>query len=98
MRRTLLAVAIAVAGLNGAVADEWVVEAHYPNHAVLARAAAQFGHVIVDDKRGVLRVATNEDGIRALTNAGLEVDIDEVATAKLRTETQRVAAARARVA
>lgn len=98
MRRTLLAVAIAVAGVNSAVADEWVVEAHYANHAVLARAAARFGHVIVDDSRGVLRVSTDEDGIRALTAAGLNVGIDEVATAKLRVETQRVAAARARIA
>ena len=84
MRRTLLAVAIAVAGLNTAMADEWFVEAHYPDHAALARAAAHFQHVIVDDSRNVLRVDTNEAGIDALQAAGLDVSIDAAATAKLR--------------
>lgn len=84
MRRTLLAVAIAVAGLNMAAADEWFVEAHYPDHAALARAAAHFQHVIVDDSRSVLRVDTDEAGIEALQAAGLDVSIDSAATAKLR--------------
>ena len=98
MRTTLLAVAIAVAGPNTAAAAEWVVEAHYPDHAALARAAARFGHVIVDDRRSVLRVATDERGMQALADAGLDVGIDEAATAKLRANTQRVADARARIA
>ena len=89
MRTTLLAVAIAVAGPNTAAAAEWVVEAHYPDHAALARAAARFGHVIVDDRRSVLRVATDERGMQALADAGLDVGIDEAATAKLRANTQR---------
>ena len=98
MRTILLAVVIAVAGLDTAMADEWVVEAHYPDTASLARAAVKFQHVIVDAKRGVLRVATDESGMRALAEAGLDVGIDEAATAKLRADTQRVAAARSRIA
>lgn len=83
MRRTLLAVAIAVAGLNTATAHDWVVEAHYPDNAALGRAAANFQHVIVDAKRHVLRVDTDEGGIRMLEDAGLGVNIDEAATATL---------------
>jgi murein tripeptide amidase MpaA len=83
MRRTLLAAAIAVAGLNTAAAREWVVEAHYPDSAALARAAAQFQHVIVDAKRNVLRVNTDEGGMRTLEDAGLDIGIDEAASAKL---------------
>lgn len=83
MRRTLLAVAIAVAGLNTALAQEWVVEAHYPDNAALGRAAANFQHVIVDAKRQVLRVDTDEGGIRLLEDAGLSVSIDQAASAKL---------------
>jgi carboxypeptidase T len=98
MRGILFAAAIAVVTLNTALADEWIVEAHYQDHAALARAAALFGHVIVDDSRGVLRVSTDDNGMRALTDAGLKVDIDEAATAKLRANTQRVATARARIA
>jgi hypothetical protein len=33
MRRTVLAAAIALAGLNTAAAAEWVVEASYPDQA-----------------------------------------------------------------
>lgn len=83
MRKTLLAVAIAVAGLNSASATEWVVEARYPDAAALARAAAQFQHVIVDAKRSVLRVNTDDGGIGILEDAGLGVSIDQAATAKL---------------
>ncbi|MEO7432166.1 MAG: M14 family zinc carboxypeptidase [Dokdonella sp.] len=83
MRRTLLAVAIVVAGLNSAAAEEWVVEAHYPDNAALARAAAHFQHVIVDGKRSTLRVATGDRGIAALEEAGLGVSIDQSATATL---------------
>ncbi len=85
MRGTLLAVAvIAIATMNSAGAEEWVVEAHYPDTAALTRAAARFQHVIIDAKRNVLRVDTNEGGIRALEDAGLTVGIDQAATAKLR--------------
>ncbi|MEP7042537.1 MAG: M14 family zinc carboxypeptidase [Dokdonella sp.] len=98
MRRVLLVLAIAFAGTHAAVAAEWVVEAKYPDHAALARAAARFGHIIVDDQRSVLRVATDEGGIRALEGAGLTVSIDQAATARLTVETERVAAARARIA
>ncbi|HEY0180967.1 MAG TPA: M14 family zinc carboxypeptidase [Dokdonella sp.] len=98
MRKTLLAAALVLAGVRTAAADEWVVEASYPDAAALARAAKRFEHVIVDAKRGVLRVATNERGIQALEDAGLGVGIDVAATARLQANEARVAAAREAVA
>lgn len=83
MRPLLLAVALASCCLNSARAEEWVVEARYPDHAALARAAARFQHAIVDDKRGVLRVETDDAGMTRLRDAGLEVGIDVVASARL---------------
>lgn len=84
MRLRLLAVAVLLAHSGAACADQWVVEAHYSDHAALARAAARFQHVIVDEKRSVLRVDTGDRGIQALEEAGLQVSIDEAATARLR--------------
>ncbi len=84
MHKTLLVAAIAIAGLNTAVADEWVVEAHYSDTAALTRAAANFQHVIVDAERHTLRVDTDEGGIRQLEDAGLTVTIDTAETARLR--------------
>lgn len=84
MRRLAVVVAIFIVATAPALADEWVVEAHYPDHAALARAAANFQHVIVDDKRAVLRVTTDESGIDTLEDAGLVVSIDTAGTAKLR--------------
>lgn len=83
MRPSLLVVALAACCLNSARAEEWVVEARYPDHAALARAAARFQHVIVDDKRSVLRVETDDAGMRKLRDEGLDVTIDVVASAKL---------------
>jgi len=98
MLKSLLAAAVCLVLAAPALAEEWVVEAHYPDHAALARAAARFQHIIVDDSRGVLRVATSAEGVRALEDAGLGVSIDSAATARLQANTQRVEAARNRVA
>jgi hypothetical protein len=84
MRKTLLALAIAGAGMPVVHADEWFVEAHYPDHAALVRGAALFQHVIVDAERQVLRVDTDDDGIRRLEDAGLTVTIDAADTARMR--------------
>ncbi|MGB8379229.1 MAG: M14 family zinc carboxypeptidase [Rhodanobacteraceae bacterium] len=83
MRRFVLGCAISLAAAHAAAATEWVVEAHYNDRAALISAASRFQHVIVDDKRHVLRVATNEQGIDALENAGLTVEIDQAASARL---------------
>ena len=83
MRKSLLAAAIAVAMVRPALATEWVVEAHYPDSAALARAAARFEHVIVDAKRQMLRVDTDEAGMEALQQAGLTVTIDTPASSRL---------------
>ncbi|MBN8727583.1 MAG: hypothetical protein J0H15_07745 [Xanthomonadales bacterium] len=84
MRKLLLALAIIAAPWCAAQADEWVVEAHYPDQAALIRASSKFQHVDVDAARQVLRVDTDEAGIAVLEEAGLEVRIDVAATAELR--------------
>lgn len=84
MRKTLLALAIAGAGMSAAHADEWFVEAHYPDHAALVRGAALFQHVMVDAGRQVLRVDTDDDGIQQLEDAGLSVSVDAGDTARMR--------------
>jgi hypothetical protein len=84
MRKTLLAVVIATAGMNAAHADSWFVEAHYPDSAALARAAAHFQHIRVDAQRQVMQVDTDEAGIAKLEQAGLDVAIDTAGTARLR--------------
>lgn len=84
MRLSLLALALAACCVNPARAEEWVVEARYPDRAALARAAARFQHVIVDQQRQILRVDTDEAGMRALEDAGLDVTIDAGETARLR--------------
>jgi hypothetical protein len=84
MRKTLLALAIAGVTVPVAHADEWFVEAHYPDHAALVRGAALFQHVMVDAGRQVLRVDTDDDGIRQLEDAGLSVSVDAGDTARMR--------------
>jgi len=84
MRKSLLAAAIAIAAANPAAADEWFVDAHYPDQAALIRAAALFQHVIVDAKTQTLRVDTDDAGIAALEEAGLTVTINQADTARLR--------------
>ena len=96
MRKILLGILAVLAVSEAARAEEWVVEAHYGDRAALQRAASRFQHVIVDQTRNVLRVATNEHGIDALESAGLTVSIDAAATAKLRAFKAGVEAAAAR--
>ena len=85
MHRLLLTIALVLAtGLPTAQAEEWMVEAHYPDHAALIRATSKLQHAIVDTERHVLRVDADESGIAALRAAGLSVSIDMVGTAQLR--------------
>lgn len=88
MRKQFLAVAVAAVCIGPPAAPAappaaWVVEARYPDRAALQRAAANFQHLVVDRKRGVLRVETDGDGIRALEDAGLAVAVDLAASARL---------------
>lgn len=83
MRPSLLAFAVAACVLSPARAEEWVVEARYPDRATLARASARYEHVIVDDARHVMRVETSDEGVRKLQELGLEVTVDVVASARL---------------
>ncbi|MCK9539069.1 hypothetical protein, partial [Dokdonella sp.] len=84
MRNLVLAASLALLASQSAVADEWMVEAHYPDRAALIRATAHFQHAIVDANRQVLRVDTDERGIELLEQAGLAVSIDSAGTAQLR--------------
>ncbi|WP_300619195.1 hypothetical protein [Dokdonella sp.] len=81
MKKALLVSALALAGVPSLHAEEWVVEARYPDRAALARVAARFQHVAVDPERRVLRVDTDDAGIRRLEAEGLSVSIDVAATA-----------------
>ena len=83
MRKSLLGIFIGVAIAQVAHADPWVIEASYQDRAALQRASRHFEHVIVDKKRSLLRIDTNEKGIAALEAEGLSVSIDEAATARL---------------
>lgn len=84
MRRSLLAVLMLLAFTESVRADEWFVEAHYPDRAALARAGGHFQHMIVDPVRQTIRLDTDEGGIRFLEQQGLSVQVDMVATASLR--------------
>jgi hypothetical protein len=84
MRRLLWVAAVALVVSPVVKADEWVVEAHYPNQATLHRATALFQHVTIDAKRQVLRVDTDEQGVERLQDVGLAVSVDLAGTAKLR--------------
>lgn len=85
MRRLLLVTASVLAvGLPAAQAEEWMVQAHYPDRAALVRATSKLQHAMVDSERQVLRVDTDENGIAALQAAGLSVGIDVAGTAQLR--------------
>ena len=83
MRNVLLGTLVGFALMGAAHADDWVVEAHFPDQAALQRASRHFEHVIVDRERNLLRVDTTDAGIAALEAEGLEVTIDTVASAKL---------------
>jgi hypothetical protein len=84
MRPSLLALALVACCTSPLRAEEWVVEAHYPDRAALIRAASRFQHPVVDAQRQTLRVDTDEAGIRALEDAGLSVSVDAGETARLR--------------
>ena len=65
-------------------AAQWWVEAHYDDVASVRRIAAQFQHLDVDRKHQLVRVDTDEDGIRLLEDNGLRVSIDEARSAQMR--------------
>jgi hypothetical protein len=88
MRNSVLAAALAAAGIgstcvHAASGSAWIVEARYPDPATLQRVSARYEHLIVDRKRGVLRVETDQTGIRALEDDGLAVTVDLAASARL---------------
>lgn len=86
MRRILIAAAAVAAcvAASGAAAEEWMVEAHWPDRAALQRATALLQHASIDHTRQILRVDADEAGIAALEAAGLTVSIDLAGTAQLR--------------
>ena len=95
MRKALLCTLVCFALARTAHAGEWVVEAHFADQAALQRAASHFEHVIVDRSRNVLRIETNDAGIRTLEAEGFVVTIDTVATSRLKAFSDSVEAAAA---
>ncbi|KAB2897976.1 MAG: hypothetical protein F9K31_10845 [Dokdonella sp.] len=89
-----LAFVLSAAHAQDAVDSHWIVDAHYPDTAALARAAAQFDHVQVDRKHQRVRVLTDAQGEAALRAAGLDqVQVDLAASARLHAyERARIAA------
>ncbi|WP_440223272.1 M14 family zinc carboxypeptidase [Dokdonella sp. MW10] len=83
MFRPFLAGVLALATME-CFATEWYVEARYDDPAALRRVGGLFTHVTVDEKARVLRVDTDDDGIRLLEQAGMHVSVDMVRTAELR--------------
>lgn len=84
MYRYLLTATLALGAMSAAQAEEWMVEAHYPDRAALLRVTSKFQHVELDARRQVLRVDTDARGIAMLERAGLTVSIDLAGTARLR--------------
>lgn len=88
MRATGLAFAFAVcascAFAQDASQQEWIIQAHYPDTASLARAARSFDHLKIDRKHHSLRVLTDQHGVDLLRAAGLEaVGVDLAGSARL---------------
>ncbi|HUD41802.1 MAG TPA: M14 family zinc carboxypeptidase [Dokdonella sp.] len=85
IRPCTLALALLAAGGSPLVrAADWFVEAQFDDRAVVDRLGARFQHLQIDPARRLIRVDTDEAGIAALSDAGLEVRVDMVATAKMR--------------
>lgn len=83
MRNALLLLAVSLLADTTARADEWFVEAHWKDPAQVRRVAPLFQHMIVDRAKQTLRVDTDEEGMRALAEAGLDVQVDLAATAQM---------------
>ncbi len=83
LERWLLPLCMASLALPASAA-EWFVEAQYSDAAMLARTAGLFQHAIIDAERRTLRVDTDDEGIRRLREAGMDVRVDMPATAALR--------------
>ncbi|MGB0134729.1 M14 family zinc carboxypeptidase [Dokdonella sp.] len=84
MRTYLLASLLGLSIPVAALAEEWFVEARYPDAHALQLAGGQFQHLDIDPVRRTFRVDTDEDGIRFLRDMGMDVQIDMAATARLR--------------
>ena len=84
MRIALAALSAGLALAQPCAAESWWVEAHYDDAAAVRRIAAQFQHLDVDRKHQLVRVDTDEDGIRLLEDTGFRVNIDAAASARMR--------------
>lgn len=88
MRALPLAIAFAVvascAQAQDASKQEWIIQAHYPDAASLARAARSFDHLKVDRKHQSVRVLADQQGVELLRAAGLEaIGVDLAGSARL---------------
>ncbi|HEY0502775.1 MAG TPA: M14 family zinc carboxypeptidase [Lysobacter sp.] len=88
MRTIVVALLAALACAQGHAGDAGerlvFVSATYADRAQLQRITSQFQHVIVDEGARVARFEAMHDEVIALRRAGIDVRIDDAATARLR--------------
>lgn len=61
----------------------WIVRAHYDDVAVLKQIAPHFTHMRVDRALQIVSVETDEFGAQVMQDAGLQIEIDMAATARM---------------
>ena len=98
--RTLVAAAIALclctldvsaATSNIDAPAAWIVRAHYDNVAMLKQIAPYFTHMRIDRTLQIVSVETDEFGARVMQDAGLQVEVDMAATARMNTRDRALA-------
>ena len=85
----ILNVAAAASSIDSPAA--WIVRAHYNDVAVLKQIAPYFTHMRIDRTLQIVSVETDEFGAREMQDAGLRVEIDMAATARMNTRDRTLA-------
>jgi hypothetical protein len=96
MRLSLLALALmslSAAGSQRPADDTLVViTAHYTDRAQLQRIAAHFQHLMIDEATRTIRVEATHDEMMALRREGVDAQVDDAATQRLRASEQTLQA------
>ncbi len=65
-----------------------VISAHYADRAQLQRIASHFQHLMIDEATRTIRVEATHDEMMALRREGIDAQVDDAATQRLRTSEQ----------
>ena len=88
LRTAVLLSLLPLAGAAAAPPDDdsalAVVTAHWRDRAQLQQIAAHFEHLQIDEKAHTARAEASREDFLALQRAGIRVEIDDVATRRLR--------------